>query len=168
MDVVDILYAKNKFGGSGGGNPNRVQVIEGTLANPLGEPTESLSIVVLALEIINGNASATLEFDYIMNGDTLHLSSYLNGQIEVNPDYWVYRLYFMYNAISDSLNMGAFALWRYTIDEGFTLNALYAQDSGFVFDLSENASLVPTTLTIYWHPMPSNTVGQAKVGQAQV
>lgn len=54
MDVVDILYAKNKFGGSGGSNPNRVQVITGTLAEPFGD------VVGLSGELYYGNASAKI------------------------------------------------------------------------------------------------------------
>lgn len=170
MDVVDILYAKNKFGGSGGGNPNRVQVIEADFSLPTGSiDGASVNPDVLAAALASNNAHAILNVDASVLGFGV-LSFPL---ISLDDHFTVASA----EVAADSA-LGLNAIWDYTTSNAqhdWSLVQAYmlslpggSYPTATIDDITEYAAMFPTTLTIYWHPMPSNTVGQAKVGQAQV
>lgn len=136
--------AKSISGGGGGGNPNRVEVIQGTLANPFGD----VDIVDLFDKMLNGNASANVEID----ASALGLGIF--PPVLIGVDNYFYCVGLSSSSVS-------------TIGESFLINwsrvtgsldfaAMWPQGGGEGTDMSPYASLVSTTLTIIWHPLPEN------------
>lgn len=161
MDVVDILYAKNKFGGSGGSNPNRVQVITGTMDDmpPAFVMWDDQNEFKNAL--LNGDAHAVITID----GTALGLPLITNNPVIYREDYDM-----LFTDIVVGIDSYFVMMWLVTkITGGTKPFQLIVMSDGVSIEVptSEYANVF-ITLTIYWHPMPSNTVGQAKVGQAQV
>lgn len=139
MDVTDILYAKNKFGGGGGTSGNYVEVIEGTLANPWGE----VNIPDFYNALYIGNANATL------NATLGEQTVLMNLRTELG------YLVAAYALVDDTVSTSAcaMAVWDWSNIPNITSARLLM--GGDVTNLIDMANAVPTTLTIYWHPMPS-------------
>lgn len=132
-------YGAGKASGGGGSeNPNRVQVITGTVGHPWGDFTND-EISELQIALSNGNASAVLTF-------TDNENEYSNILYSASPD-----------------DVAIFGFCKPAIDAVLELmlapyntglsGALYFDSSG-ERDFSENIVNVPSTITIYWHPMP--------------
>lgn len=136
MNLYDMLLAKKIGGGGGsGGNPNTIQVINATLANPWGS-NELAEQYQTAYE--SGGASAVLEFD----------ATALGFGILINP--------IDENTLEGCESDGSvaycmsFSVGTYRGD----INSAVVVVSGTATDMKQYASMIPTTLTIYWHPMP--------------
>lgn len=156
MSLKDLLFLK--AGGGGGGNPNRVDEIGGTLANPFGDMTLS-EISAFLNAACDGNASANIYIDasiiqtgtYLIGGlyadgagEQLHFARGYEGSDNVgvvNAD-WVAT----YNGMGPESFMITEA--SYTVYDKTEETATYTN----LFDYAEH---LPTTLTIYWHPMPN-------------
>lgn len=154
-----LLNAVNLADGqelSGGGNPNSVQVITGTLDNPWGVAgVGEVNPDTLVAALNSNNANAIVE----VNGTTLGFGI-VNCSVEPLDDHFHITAC---NVKDDSAS--AFeALYDYT--EADTMhdwslimaNALILRADDYptasITNLDEYASTIPTTLTIYWHPMP--------------
>lgn len=135
-------YGAGKASGGGGSeNPNRVQVITGTVGHPWGDFTND-EISELQIALSNGNASAVLTFTD--NNE----NEYSNILYTVSPDD-VAIFGFCKPAIDAVLELG---LAPYNTGLSFA----YYFDSSGTSDVLENIVNAPTTLTIYWHPMPQS------------
>lgn len=157
MNIEDILFAKALVA-RGSGNPNRVEVIEGTLDTAFGNMSLT-ELEELHSAVDNGNASAiiTMDLSSIMGGDYyLPLPLICGGAGE--------NFSIEYSYISNSEIASLYACWWLRYDDSrpylFTFEDAYQvsgrwEDSIEPQDITSYASLIPTTLTIYWHPMPS-------------
>ena len=129
----------------GGGNPNSVQVIEGTAEHFWGD----LDFDVLCNAIINGNASAIIVLDLtVLSLGSLKLS--INASTTTSDRCAMDAMY----AIGSAYNLtnAARGYWEPSRDNYISFN-MYASD-GTGTDITSYAPQIPTTLTIYWHPMP--------------
>lgn len=130
-----------------GGNPNYVETITGTLANPLGDSTYTYADL-LELQIANAvtmkadiKASAIGEVDFW---------SYL--YVNYNPELAIYSLLLsgVFDAGDTANDWSAFV---YTLVSPGPDTALLLT-KGVVTDLSAYLGLIPTVLTIIHHPLP--------------
>lgn len=128
----------------GGGNPNSVQVIKGTAAVPFG-------IYAASIEqgLANGNCSGKIELDGTALGlgtITLNLRSN-SGGIQADA-----------LSVGTSNCDGTYVVWASNLDFAILIACVFVADTEgptvTITDMSEHASQIPTTLTIYWHPMP--------------
>lgn len=141
--IVEILE-----NGGGGGNPNRVETVQGTLDWPFG--MRGLSF---ANDLYTMNASAWLDLDCTILG--LGIIRY--PVISSNGN--------TFTIFATSIHPeGAFdseAHWDYLDDGGINwfldyallLNA--ADGEYTITDMMDYKDLLPTTLTIIWHPLPT-------------
>ena len=135
----------------GGGNPNSVQVIAGTLDNPFGDV--DISELILALE--NNGANAVLNADITAIGYT---GIVLPLAVAVYGDAGILATYSS-DIVFEKLTI-AQAYYNYDFEDNFILNKAdqvvgdYDNHEFTATDIKSYASLIPTTLTIYWHPMP--------------
>lgn len=133
-------------GDEGGGNPNRVETITGTMADPWGDFDHQELFDALS----NNNASCRLVADLTVLGMTdLEPLLYAN-EYETSP-----------NAYSSGATIGNAeqyscyqAIWGYINGDLTYFSGVF---SGVYQDLSVYASSIPTTLTIIWHPLPDQS-----------
>lgn len=126
-----------------GGNPNYVETITGTLANPWGSvnPTE------LCADIADKNASLIV---------TLTLPGYgpLPLAVQAFPaDGQIVASVFNNAGTVDVTNASAI---RLTLNTGYSTYALVALTGGAIADYSGLMDTAQTTLTIIHHPLPEN------------
>lgn len=154
MSLKDLLFLK---AGGGGGNSNRVETVNGTLANPFGMmSTEEIEEVVSALPYHNGgetagNATAFLELD--------------GTGIGVGEGYGYLWKNGITQTVSDGLSGGGDSMegylgfWDFDADNSYSAEMLVmysiSSGTGTVADMLQYAEYVPTTLTITWHPLPN-------------
>lgn len=138
MNIYESLLAKAINGGGSGGNPNTKQVINATLANPWGS-NELAEQYQTAYE--SGGASAVLEFDATALGfgvlNNPIDSSTLEGCSIDGVSSLAYSISFSYDSATAGDLLGGFVV-----------------QNGNIMDVYQYANLVPSTLTIFWHPMP--------------
>lgn len=141
MNPFDICLAKQLVGESGGGNPNRVETITGTLNDPWGD----VDCEELSEALQSNNATAIIEADATALGFGTIIQP-VQKTAETN--------FFSNGANIDELTSSVLAnalAWRETTGN-ITRFAIYA--GGTFTDALAYASLVPTTMTIIWHPLP--------------
>lgn len=128
----------------GGGNPNRVQTVTGTLAQPFGDYDLYESLLDA---ITNGNASAQLEFVF---NDTPQ-------KLPLLPNVGSHGLIGSSASISDVAYGAASALWSDPVQGGYRLvfaRMVGTETGGQIVDISSMAPGISSTLTIIWHPLP--------------
>lgn len=125
----------------GGGNPNSVQVITGTLANPFGD----VNLAELITAFNTGGASIFIAIDATVIGQGVFPDAPMNW----TSDYGLSITGVTGN--TSELLRAALINWS-SIDGTLTYAVMYTGASGT--DIESYASQMPTTLTIYWHPMP--------------
>lgn len=142
MNLYESLLAKALNGG-GGGNPNTIQVINATLENPWGS-IELAKQYQTAYK--SGGASAILEFDATALGfgvlsnpidDSSFQGCYCSTDGGGEPD---------------GNSLGFEVRFATGGSVGNAMKAFLVQN-GTVTDMLPYASMIPTKLTIYWHPM---------------
>ena len=146
-----------EIGSGSGDNPNSVQVITGTALNPFGDMSAA-DVSYLQLCVTEGNATAFLDIDASLIQEDAHIQGYLYATgageqlifsvVDESADHihsfgldWI--IYYEASAATS-----------YELYESSYL--IYDKDEGVATlqDVSAYLSLLPTTLTIYWHPMP--------------
>ena len=139
------LYAiAQNGGGGGGGNPNTVQTITGTLDDPWGD----VDFDELSEALQSGNATAIIEADATALGFgtiTCYITGYFGGSPERNR-----------NVISDGSPNAEGGTTAYSVSwtaDEISVFTIFA--AGTYTNALDYATLVPTTLTIIWHPLPS-------------
>jgi hypothetical protein len=140
-------------GGGGGGNPNTVQTITGTLAEPFGDFDKGEE---LHTAIGNGNASAKIVLD--ISALQMGLNT-LWGWLYQGADNEHYYSFYTSEASfgTEGLTFGFFASIFFPLDSGEYTPQLLGQVGADYLDLTEYASIIPTTLTIIWHPLPDQS-----------
>jgi len=138
MDVVSFIMGQKMSGGGGGGNPNYVQTITGTLANPWGDyPSQTLfsnalnNNITLLIRFNTGNAW-TRDFPIYTDRHDIGYSGNVNfvetNGAEIVSAYWI--------------------LWGTSLEEAFMYSSFTDKT-----DMSSMAAHIPTVLTIIHHPM---------------
>ena len=126
-------------------NPNSIQVINGTLADPFGDVNKT----TLWNSLYNDNADATIWIDdHLITGGFLY--SFGDLPFGVIAGYY----YFSFTLVADSVEESIAVQVTWDNNAILTCKAL---TNGTIIDLLSSASAVNTLLTIYWHPMPSTT-----------
>lgn len=146
----DIAEGKTAYGadgsvitgtasGGGGGNPNYVETVEGTLENPWG----SINFGTLAQALLDGEASALIEFD----------ASALGAGVTRNDA----RAEGAAVSLSGA-NVVSYGGYAYKIiwDSDGAIASAYMMNGNGVQDVSAYASRVPSTMTVTWHPLPDD------------
>lgn len=138
--AVTTGYIDGEYVEFGGGNPNRVQTVTATAANPFGD----IHVQELMTAIQNNEATAIITLD--LNGVVIktNLESdnggrpiicrgliYNTGNIEAEEAYW------SLNGNADSFKVASGSGNAYQIQ-----------------DYTAMASSIATTLTVIWHPLP--------------
>ena len=130
-----------EIGSGSGGNPNSVQVITGTLANPFGD----VDLEELETAFDNGGASMTIIVDATVIGQGVFPRAVMNWTSEYSFTLSSVRGY------TTELVSAALVIWD--SDTGnVSVATMYSGATGT--DILSYAASIPTTLTIYWHPMP--------------
>jgi hypothetical protein len=128
----------------GGGNPNRVETITGTLAVPFGDMKTGFEIIAAA--IVSGDVHAKIEFDF-------------NGKHAILP-FYAYAIGSSYVFHIDTCRVNADASYSaisvvyYGDGTLESARQIGTDTQGQVVDLSPYAPYVVSELTIYWHPLP--------------
>lgn len=138
-DLFDVVVARKLSGGGGGGNPNSVQTVVGTAADPWGD----IDFETLSEALYTNNASGKLvvEQNQILGrAKTLHLTGDENHNL-------------IYGEKGDVSSTDYFALFGSWVSNGVSHLYANSNDTGFV-DGTAYASMLPTTLTVVWHPLP--------------
>lgn len=135
FDITSYILGKKS--GGGGSNPNTVQTVTGTMANPWGD----VDFEAIRAALATGNASATMDIqsDVLNIHATLFLTADVNN-ITASCGYVDTTNYYAFTGI---FPIGGTAPTLY----------LYSKNAGYV-DGSAYASIINSTLTITWHPMP--------------
>lgn len=129
----------------GGGNPNRVQTVTGTLAQPFGDYNLYASLLEA---VTNGNASAQLEF--VFND--------VPQRLPIVPNVGDAGLVGSMASIDEAVYTAADVFWR-TAGQGSEYRLVFARMVGTatgnqIVDISSMAPGISSTLTIIWHPLP--------------
>lgn len=125
----------------GGGNPNRVQTVTGTLAEPFG----NVNFSELMSALSNGNATAVISFVFSGQNVELFLKK-SDGFDAINGTYC---------EITDSNYLGADVFWYPTpLDYSVGYARAVGSPTGQIVDLAAMTSGIESALTIIWHPLP--------------
>lgn len=141
--IVEILE-----NGGGGGNPNSVETVQGTLSWPFG-----MHGISLANDLYAMNASAWLDLDCTVLG--LGIVRY-----PVVSDGGTTFKIFATSIYPDSA-FDSEAHWDYIEDGGINWYLHYAymleiaNGEYTITDMRDYKDILPTTLTIIWHPLPT-------------
>lgn len=121
----------------------QTQIITGTVENPFGNMSYD-AISKLCSDMALGSASAKFEFD----ASALGFSTYLQPM-------WTYNdgeIHSVGTDITASSSLCNEMRWD-DYGDGWLLGKAYLEQNGVITDLKQYASLVPSTLTIYHHPI---------------
>lgn len=136
MDLFDIAVAR-KLAGGGGGNPNTVQTVTGTLSNMFG--TVDLDELEAALSTLN--ASAYVEIDAsALGAGTIH------GYMQVNTE-----THLFYISGSDIRSTLSESTAYYVVWGAGELDRARMLSNENIVDISSYGSAINTTMTIVWH-----------------
>lgn len=137
-----VSYKLGQAAGGGGGNPNYVETITGTLANPWGE----IDAGNLANEIANNNANAEIAWDATAIGVGTDRSPLYTGNDGI-------QLLVRTSRIGEPTDYAALDIAWLTSDGELASAHALTSGAGYV-DLQGYASLITTVLTIIHHPLP--------------
>jgi hypothetical protein len=128
----------------GGGNPNRVQTVTGTLAQPFGDYDLYESLLDA---ITNENASAQLEFVFNNTPQRLPLLPNVGSPGLIGST----------AQISEVAYAAAHAHWSDPVQGEYRLvfaKMVGTATGGQIVDISAMAPSISSALTIIWHPLP--------------
>ena len=131
----------DKIEGGGGGNPNYVETITGTLANPWG----SVDPAALYAQMQDGEVSVVLNITVPGMGQAM-------VQPSLSADWWWYSAVFGYDSDSHVVTLAMYLAYLVSGE----LNLAYLYQNGTATDMSEMAAQISTTLTIIHHPLPDS------------
>lgn len=135
--------------GGGGGNPNRVETITGTAANPWGDVDFNTFYNALR----NNEANAYITLDVTALGYPTSITVYSNNAWDTGRVMWIaFTNANIQGGADDSAVYCSFGMDYVDEEPDYFIGAWLG---GEVTIITDYASLVPTTLTIIWHPLPT-------------
>ena len=141
-DVIDLLA--NKIEPGGGGNPNRVQIITGTLANPWGDvglqtlAEASPLAVSVSLDIVG--ESIPIQFEVF---DGLSVAIATVGTLD-KPGFKAHTIQQLIWASGTTESI---------FPKGFSCRA-YNSETGETVDMTQEYASFASQVKIIWHPLP--------------
>lgn len=138
-----IAYSSVNVDIEEGGNPNYVETIEGTLANPWGSVDPS----ALRQSVLSGDASAMLDIDATVLG-------FGRAKIQMSPFNKAYIHFYGVSGASSSVEQWQVLSLDYELNGIFEVAWLLQK--GTVTDMSDYATKLSTVLTIIHHPLPDS------------
>lgn len=143
MSFDPVSYLLGTKAGGGGGNPNYVETITGTLANPWGDKEyagliadiDSNAVTAIMVATVPGGGGTSLPFSLVT----------IDSSIRGSGAFYNYT-----NLDGPSLNEAFAVTW----DDDGTLHYAVITQGGADTDITAYASLATTTLTIIHHPLP--------------
>ena len=127
----------------GGGNPNHVQTITGTATNPFGD----VNVSELKTAIMNSDANAEIFMDMTqLNGSTYNMPF----DIPASESNFLETTAASVDIVGNNTKAIEVA-WN---DNG-DIYVLKSFLNGQATDAKQYAGMIPTTLTIIWHPLPT-------------
>lgn len=149
MGFDPVSYLMGKEAG-GGGNPNYVETITATLANPLGDSGYTIADMVALIASNAITMMVNVEASAIGFGDfSAYMYAFNNGQ---------YNVLHMNGVSAAGESAEDWTVFAYTLVSGGA-DIAYVLSGGIVTDLSMYLGGVPTTLTIIHHPLPEGGDG---------
>lgn len=145
--AVTTGYIDGEYVEFGGGNPNHVQTITGTVATPVGEEGSPGLFASISEAIFNKNATAKMSIAVGLQTGSAYLwgtsnGAQLQGVATVFDDDNFLTMRVVWNLVNGNIQLGVFE------------SIQGANGSYQVTDLKSMASNCPTELTIIWHPLP--------------
>lgn len=140
----DMINALCDVAAGGGENPNTVETITGTMANPWGDKI----FATLASEIAVNNATA------ILQGSLNDLPAIGQVNIELDDEEKVTAANFSWANLALEGDGDSYAVTTQWDTDGTLIQVLHSMN-GTVSDVTELAGLATTTLTIIHHPLPT-------------
>lgn len=145
--AVTTGYINGDYVEFGGGNPNHVQKITGTVATPVGEEGSPGLFASISEAIFNDNATAIMFITVGQQTGWAYLWGSNNGaQLQGYASIFSTDGFLTMRVVWDLLG-GNIVLGDFESIQG-------ANGSYQVTDLKSMASGCPTDLTIVWHPLP--------------
>lgn len=137
-----------EYSGGGGGNPNTIQTVTGTLASPWGE----INFEELYAAIANKNATATMTIDASALGFGNVIAKLSASNVTEN---FIYSNGAMFSGDEPNFTVSAFNLswWR---SDG-ELDMAYMYSNNTINSIKSYANSLPTSLEIIWHPLEATT-----------
>lgn len=156
-ELVTITPEKTTVSNFEGGNPNRVQVIYGTMFNPFG--TGQIDIMGLKEALKNNDATVFLEGDasgigfmeFWSNINWSHDWFYASSGFD-NPNDHTYTGF-----------VGRWDIYHVGDDYPVEINSLSVWDNGEYTNAYSYADQIPTKLTVIWHPIPLGAVSTEQI-----
>ena len=145
--AVTTGYIDGEYVEFGGGNPNRVQTITGTVAAPTGEDDSGNLFALISEAIFNKNATATMSITvgqetgwaYLLGSSS---GTQLQGCATKFSTDGFQTLRVIWNLLGGNISLGVF-------------KSIQGENGAYqVTDLTSMASMCTTELTIIWHPLP--------------
>lgn len=145
--AVTTGYIDGEYVEFGGGNPNHVQTITGTVATPVGEEGSPGLFASISEAIFNKNATAKMSITAgQQTGWTYLLGSNNGAQLQG------YASIFSTNGFLTMRVVWKLVNGNIIVD---TFESIQGTNGSYqVTDLKSMAARCPTELTIIWHPLP--------------
>ena len=139
---VDILGVVGSY--EGAGNPNTIQTVSGTLANPFGD----INAAELRTALLNKEATGYLTID----ASALSAGT-INGLLASNSE--LQTIYSNGANIYTSVETST----AYNVVWDLTKELLRAQmlSGGTIVAIEQYQDNIPTSLTVVWHPLPTES-----------
>ena len=144
MDLFNLAVARKLSSGSGGGNPNTVKTITGTVASPWG----NIDTSELYTAIANGNATAKI----IIDGSAVGAGN-IEAFFNARNDFIFFNGGNIGSTGEYATRVGAYVV-SYNAINGELMTMDMAQN-GTVASMVSYASMLPTSLTVIYHPLPT-------------
>lgn len=143
IDVSEYATADVNVAG-GGGNPNTIQTVTGTLANPFGD----INAAELRTALLNKEATGYLTID----ASALSAGT-INGLLVSNSE--LQTIYSNGANIYTSVETST----AYNVVWDLTKELLRAQmlSGGNIVAIEQYQDNIPTSLTVVWHPLPTES-----------
>lgn len=145
--AVTTGYINGEYVEFGGGNPNYVQTITGTVAAPTGEDDSGNLFASISEAVFNKNATAKMSITVGQQTGWAYLLGSNNGALLQGYASLVNANSFLTMKVVWNLAGGNITVGDFESIQG-------ANGSYQVNDLKSMASMCTTELTIIWHPLP--------------
>lgn len=137
---VNVVKGMLNSAGSGG-NPNRIQTIQGTLAEPFGEVDADELLEALQ----TNEATIMMETYFLVDQSSYHFMGYMYP-------YYPSLMFDSCNFFRADFQMALHVVWGPNVGDSLIIAVI--RDGAESIDLMDRADEIETEMTIIWHPMP--------------